>query len=881
MRQSWMVLALRFVVLVFVICCGWRGIVVAGASAPPVRLEVPLYPRLEGYRFEEAFPGLDPFWAIGAQVPPGETNSMVFLRKVGIVLIVTNLAAPTATVFVDLASKTLNESECGLLGLAFHPGWRTNRQVFIYYSTVTTWAGTNGLHQRLARFLLDPENPNRLLPESEVPLITQADPDLAHQAGDLEFGPDGYLYVSVGDGGGAWDNFQNSQRIDGGFFSGILRLDVDGREGSLPPNPHPAVSPGTYWIPPDNPFIGRTNFVLQPVLPETVRTEFWAVGLRNPFRMAFHPVTGELFANDTGQNRREEINRILPGRNYGWVFYEGTLAWPWGIPAGNEFVFPLHEYEHEQGRVAITGGAWCLGDRYPALGGAYVFADLGGSIGALSPNADGTYAARWVARTTGVIDVTINPRSGELLFMNATDGMVWKLAVESSDDEPLPERLSQTGVFTNLANLGIASGFKPYEINHPFWSDHAQKQRWFGLIDPGHPARFSPTETWRSAEGSVWVKHFELATAADPAAPLRRLETRLLVRNSHGVWGASYRWRPDGSDADLVPTEGLDEVIPVALNTNTSALRQQRWRYPGRDECLACHTRAAGFSLGFNTAQLNLTNGGTWQIGRLSELGYVTGVPAAPVPLPKLAALDDSSASVGFRARSYLAANCAYCHFPGGPTRAQWDARLTAPLDMAGIVGVNALNNLGDVYGQTVTQIVFPGELQQSSIFRRVAELEPYHMPPLGSSQIHTNAVNLLREWILGELPRQTSFLSWQTNHFGGPAREVAAATADPDGDGLNNELEWLLGEDPQAAQRYWQLSGVEEDGQLVLRFERRAGLLMLLESMDTEVAREGWQPVEAMGNEYSVPSGDGLAEIRVPIPVTGTSLFRVRVTRL
>lgn len=847
-----------------------------GASPTPANLNLPLYPRLEGYRLADAFPQFDSVYAVGAHVPPGDTNRLLFCGKAGRVTIITNLATPTLTTFLDLSGKTFSESECGLLGLAFHPGWRTNRQVFVYYSTITETVTTNGLHQRLSRFLIDPDNPARALPESEVPLFTQADPDRSHQAGDLEFGPDGYLYVSVGDGGGAWDTYHNSQRIDGGFFSGILRLDVDGRPGSLLPNPHPAISPGTYWIPQDNPFIGRTSYNGLPVAPANLRTEFWAIGLRNPFRMAFNPDTGQLFANDTGQNRREEINAILPGRNYGWVLYEGTLRWPFGVPDGTEFEFPVFEYEHEGGRVAISGGTWYRGSRYPDLDGAYIFADYGGPVGALATNSTGKVGVRWIARSPGIADIAIHPATGELLFCNAVSGRVEKLTEAPAEGTSLPPLLSQTGVFADLGNLRAAPGLEPYEINQAFWSDHAEKLRWFGLMKPDHPLMFQPVAAWKSPEGAIWVKHFELPSGANT----RRVETRLLVRNTNGVWGASYRWRLDQSDAELVPAAGMDEVIPVTPFQGPPTGRLQHWRYPSRDECLACHNPEAGYSLGFNTAQLNRQRAGRSQIDVFGLLGYVAGAPANHAVLPKLAELDDPSVALGFRVRSYLAANCSYCHLPGGPTRATWDASLSTPLADAGMIGVTALNNLGDVYGLTPTQIIFPGEPEQSAIYRRVADLAPYHMPPLGTSEINTNAVNLLQKWITEVLPGQETFAAWQTNHFGFPPPAAAAADADPDHDNHSNELEWLLGESPLNATRQWQLTAERRSGYLLLRFERRPGLLMIVEGGDA-TDTNSWQAVEAEGNEFIIPASKLQAEVKIPLSNSSSRYFRVRVTRL
>jgi glucose/arabinose dehydrogenase len=871
--------ALRRLVFALALLTG-IGFDPAIGSPMPLAANLPMSPLSQGYSVEDAFPEIPSLYAIGIHVPQGETNRLFFGGKAGVVTVISNLALPTVTTFLDLSAKTYAESECGLLGLAFHPGWRTNRQFFVYYSTVAPWDGTNALQQRLSRFLIDPNNPNRALPESEAPLFSQFDPEPSHQAGDLEFGPDGYLYVSVGDGGGAWDTFHNSQKIDGGFFSGILRLDVDARPGSLAPNPHPGLGDGAYRIPPDNPFVGAKNFLGAAVAEERVRTEFWAVGLRNPFRMSFNPKTGALFANDTGQNRREEIDRILPGHNYGWVFLEGSLVWPFGVPNGAEFTGPVFEYEHDQGRVAITGGHWYFGSRYPRLDGAYIFADIGGPIGALTFNDSGRTSVNWIARSPGIADIGTNPRTGDLIFASLDRGRIRKLTFAESGTSPLPTVLSATGLFSDVKDLTPAPGLHPYEINHPFWSDLAVKRRWVGLLAGADPIGFSSASPWSIGPGTVFVKHFDLATNPNPAVPARRVETRVLVRNTQGMWGATYRWRTDGSEADLVPPEGLDEDIPIVGSESSGLVRTQSWRYPARDECLACHNSAAGHALGFNTAQLNLQTGGESQLHRLAALGYLSGLPPATEHLPRLAALADPTAGIGYRVRSYLAANCAYCHFPGGPTRANWDARLTTPLADAGIVDAPALNNLGDVYGRIPTPIVFTGKPEQSSLFLRLANLEPYHMPPLGTSVVNTNAVELIRHWVTATLPQNLSYPGWQTNHFSAPPGPDAAPGADPDSDGLPNELEWLLGENPKNPARSWNVFVAEEGSELVLRFEHRAGLLMQVESGDPFTAAP-WITLPLPGNRFDIPATDMPAEVRVPLTDGETRFFRIAVTRL
>ena len=200
----------------------------------------------------------------------------------------------------------------------------------------------------------------------------------------MHFGPDGYLYISVGDAEHNVPGNDFTQTIDRDFFSGILRIDVDKRRGNFPANPHPAVA-DNYRVPPDNPFLGATSFNGKPVDPIKVRTEFFAVGLRNPWRFTFDSQSGELYCNDVGGDFREEINLILRGGNYGWNFFEGTLPTQ-PLPNAGQGIYtipPLAEYGRDEG-TCVTASLLYRGRQFPQLEGAYLFSDFyTGKIGTL------------------------------------------------------------------------------------------------------------------------------------------------------------------------------------------------------------------------------------------------------------------------------------------------------------------------------------------------------------------------------------------------------------------------------------------------------------------------------------------------------------------
>jgi glucose/arabinose dehydrogenase len=328
-----------------------------------------------------AFPSLPNFAnPVCIASPPGETNRLFVCEHGGNIVVITNLAAPTRTVFMNLTGRVQFSGEAGLLGLAFHPGFETNGEFYVFYNGMTN----SSLCDVLSRFKISAANTNLGDASSELRLFAQLDRADNHNGGDLQFGPDGYLYASVGDEGSEYNTYHNAQHINSNLFSGILRIDVDKLPGSLAPNPDStAFISANYAVPPDNPFVGATSFDGAAVNPAQVRTEFWAVGLRNPWRFSFDPATGLLYCGDVGQDTVEEVDVIKKGGNYGWATYEGTNSPPPGVntngqPVAQNVTWPIIKYNHgsaaSQGDCVI-GGVVYRGSRFPELNGAYVYGD--------------------------------------------------------------------------------------------------------------------------------------------------------------------------------------------------------------------------------------------------------------------------------------------------------------------------------------------------------------------------------------------------------------------------------------------------------------------------------------------------------------------------
>lgn len=376
-----------------------------------------------------AFPTLPSFSSpVCITSPPGETNRLFVIEQNGQIIVVTNLATPTRTVFMDISSKVFYGGESGLLGMAFHPGYSTNGLFYVFYIGNIN---SPKLTDILSRFQVSALDPNQGDTNSELKLFAQVDRAGNHNGGDLHFGPDGYLYVSVGDEGDEYNSYTNAQHVDQNLFSGILRIDVDKKPGSLTPNPSPTSAVTTnYAIPSDNPFIGATNFDGLVVNSNQVRTEFWAVGLRNPWRFSFDPETGTLYCGDVGQNRFEEVDIISKGGNYGWATYEGTSSPPQGVstngqPVAQNPIAPIITYAHgsaiDQGSC-IIGGVVYRGHRFSQLYGAYVYGDWSASkVWAIFYNESNSPSPSLMLTNSKPTAFGQDPRNGDILYADSSN----------------------------------------------------------------------------------------------------------------------------------------------------------------------------------------------------------------------------------------------------------------------------------------------------------------------------------------------------------------------------------------------------------------------------------------------------------------------------
>ena len=295
-----------------------------------------------------AFPNIRFKAPIFLSPAPDGSDRVFVVEQAGVIRVFPNDTEVSNTeVFLDIRDRVSSGGERGLLGLAFHPEFAQNGFFYVNYTTQQ-----NGpLQTVVARFSASGQGADVA---SEQIVLTVDQPFSNHNGGMVAFGPDGYLYIALGDGGSGGDPFNHGQNL-GTLLGSLLRIDVDRPANGLP-----------YGIPPDNPFVGAGP---------GVRQEIFAYGLRNPWRFSFDAPTGRLWAGDVGQHAREEVDVIEPGGNYGWRIMEGFACFrPASGCDQSGLLLPVVEYDHSQG-CSITGGYVYRGALLPDLAGAYIYGD--------------------------------------------------------------------------------------------------------------------------------------------------------------------------------------------------------------------------------------------------------------------------------------------------------------------------------------------------------------------------------------------------------------------------------------------------------------------------------------------------------------------------
>jgi glucose/arabinose dehydrogenase len=689
----------------------------------------------------------------------------------------------------ELETLLAAEGDATVYDIAFHPRFADNGLVFI---------GSNGSYggpkrSRITRYYVEPRAPYRFDPSSATTIIEwESD---GHNGAAVTFGHDGMLYVTSGDGTSDSDTLLRGQDLTH-LTAKVLRIDVD----------RPA--PGqTYRVPDDNPFVGQ----------EGIRPETWCYGFRNPWRITTDAQTGRIWVAQNGQDLWEQVYLIERGANYGWSVKEGAYDF---YPNRQRGPHPIHkpvvDHPHSEAR-SLTGGIVYHGEQpqLAELRGAYLYGDYStGKIWALWHDGQQVLKHREIADTPLAITCFELGSGDEVWILDHLGRGVYRL-VPRPEDAPaydFPRRLSESGLFQDVARHVMAPGVIPYSVNSPLWSDGAHKERWIAIAErPGEEPWIAAQDDngWTFPNGTVLVKSFALEqTVGDPGSR-RWIETRFLVRQQNEWAGYSYRWNESGTDAELVDAQGLDVEFTLRDPAAPHGVRRQTWRYPSRSECMVCHSRAANFVLGLQTAQMNREHdyGGVVdnQLRVLEHLGLLrvdwgaenrrrvrrdieaqvrAEASAAagddveaeiqrridervrrqldtrdqrPAPrespllyqpperLPRMVDPYDTSQPLEARARSYLHANCAHCHVLAGGGNAAIDLKLSTPLREMRLLDEAPRHH---TFGLPEARLVAPGAPDRSVLLHRLKVRGAGQMPQLATSVADAEAIALLRQWI-------------------------------------------------------------------------------------------------------------------------------------
>lgn len=716
----------------------WESNRFAGSPNPP-----------SPYAVERIHPHVNLREATDLAFAPGTSRLFVSLQNGTFVCFDTSQTADPPRVALDLraAGRTIDN----VLGFTFHPGFATNRFIFINYNGPGHL--TNSAH--VSRFNVTSFDPPTIDPTTERIVIRW--PGGGHNGCALAFGQDGMLYLSTGDGADPDPpdgRFKTGQDLTD-LLAAILRIDVNTPESGPP-----------YRVPADNPFVGVAN----------ARPEIWSFGFRNPFRISFGP-DGSLWAADVGWELWEMVYRIAKGGNYGWPIVEGpNRRIRIDLPAGpGPILPPIHSVPHTDG-ASITGGQVYRGNRLPGLRGAYVYGDWEtGRFWALRNDQDRLVSNVELCDTPLKPVAFVNDAEGDVLILDYNSGLYRFIThVAPAANQTFPRKLSDSGLATTLVPFTPAPGVVPYQVRAPMWNDHARAERWLGV--PGSAAIATQGgvgniagSTWYFPSNTVLARTLSLDLHAGDPASARRIETQILHWDGQGWNPYTYRWNGEGTDADLVDAAGTNRLVTVTDPQAPGGIRPTPWRFMSRGECLRCHNAWAGETLSLNPLQLGAPparppstdaapgNSGSSgphlsEFERLIQVGVLRNEGRRGRPTPALVHPHDPELPLPDRARSWLHVNCSACHRFGAGGAAALRLNGEEALDQLRILDVPPTR--GD-YGLAGARIVAPGDPWRSVLLYRMATEGAGRMPHIGSRLVDEQGLALIRDWIRS-LPAQT-----------------------------------------------------------------------------------------------------------------------------
>lgn len=660
------------------------------------------------------------------------SNRWITLERIGKIFSFPQVGdAAEANLVLDL--KALHPDLDNLYGFAFHPKYTENHQVFISY---TTGAGKDD-GTKVSRFVMKPGESPQLDPASERVILTWRSG--GHNGASLQFGADGFLYVSTGDSEvpSPPDPLNTGQDVSD-LLSSILRIDVDHQDAGL-----------AYAVPKDNPFV---------TLPKA-RPEVWAYGLRNPWKMSFDRATGRLWCGDVGWELWEMIHLIERGGNYGWSAMEASQPVRADAPKPPTPILPpVIAHSHDEA-ASITGGYVYHGKKFHELEGAYIYGDWEtGKIWALWHDGKQVTRHEEIADTPHKIIAFGQDADGELIYAHyGPQGTLHTLErnPEAGKANKFPRKLSETGLFgDNPASwAGEMPGVYLFVANAPMWQANANSTNFIAL--PGTSGIQAKAGTEKLKDGRLiktckltWPKDAVLAKTLELKLQTghARIETQVLHFDGEAWQAYTYRWDEKGEDAELVPAQGAERPLVDARGNKFN------WRFHSRAECMRCHNSWVGGALGFRPEQLldfsASPDEGRGQVQKFAALGLVDQVFATFEPEVRLARWERReihNPGGELAARSYLHANCSPCHRQnaGGAVTMMLNAEL--PQDQMLAVGVVPLQG---GLGLENPKLIDPGNPWNSVICIRLAKAGAGHMPLIGQAGTHQEGLSLLKDWI-------------------------------------------------------------------------------------------------------------------------------------
>ena len=697
----------------------WTASRIQGSPEPPAP-----------YKIVAAFPGISFDVPTSIEEVPGINRLLVTERGGKVFSFAKRSNVKKADLLVDLVEllpAQLAGKGVSLFDAEFHPQFEENRFLYVSYGH----PGDNG-HIRVSRLTLTDSLPLQVMPNSEQVVITWR--STGHNGGCLEFGKDRYLYISTGDGSGPNppDGRTTGQDLSD-LLGAVLRIDVDESTGD-----------SAYSIPEDNPFVEQPH----------ARPEIWAYGLRNPWKIGVDRETGATFAADNGWETWEMVHRIVRGGNCGWPIREGRAALRTEVPPGPTPIRPpVKDHPHTEAN-SVIGGPVYRGSKLPDLNGSFIYGDyITGTIWALGPDSDKGYATTTLVDTDQRIVAFSEGAAGEIFVLDYDfTGQIYELVPSGLEDTSasFPRRLSETGLFVSLDELRPADGVVPYSVTASRWTDGAEARRWVAIPGDGQ-IQLAPrtADPGKYPDGTVFVKHLSLPQ--EDGDSLIPLETQILHYGDSQWQTYSYLWDEAGQEAHLVESVGTNRPVTTLDAAGNAADRT--WRVSATNECKLCHNPGSHFVLGFTPNQLNRpldASPAKNQLSALASQGVIGEAPRIEVDSSsRLVDPHDESQSIQDRARSYLHANCAVCHHPGGNAIVSFYLRRDMPF---GELNTNKGTGIG-TFGMDHAKIIVPGDPYRSVLFYRMSKLGYARMPYIGSRVVDSFGVGLIEQWIR-ELPK-------------------------------------------------------------------------------------------------------------------------------